>query len=218
MSTEEKNAILARIEKLERQNRRLKRGALVCVIALASIAVTGGLMAQTKRRKTTKPETKPKAAAPAPPAEPVVPEKLEAQSFILKDASGRERAELAMAGTGPSLRLLNQSGTALVTISLNDGTPSGPQVLLSDPDHQSGLAISVQQGMGSSLSLTGTQNALVHVGVTKEGTSLELLDQDGSSTNLGNGMKVTRSGKAKQTTGASITLYDKDRKLLWSAP
>ncbi|HKQ86892.1 MAG TPA: hypothetical protein VJS43_08990 [Candidatus Acidoferrales bacterium] len=218
MSTDEKNAILARIEKLERQNRRLKQGALACVIVVASIALTGVLMAQTTHRKTTKQATKPKAAAAAPSAEPVVPEKIEAESFILKDASGRERAELAMAGTGPSLRLLNQSGTALVTISLNDGTPSGPLVLLSDPDHQSGLAMSVQQGTGSSLSLTGSQNAQVHVGVTKEGTSLELLDQDGSSTNLGNGMKISRTGKAKQTTGASITLYDKERKLLWSAP
>ncbi len=217
MSIDEKNAIMARIEKLERQNRKLKQAALFCLIALASIALTGALMAQTTHRKT-KPAAKPKAAAPAPPAEPVVPEKIEAESFILKDASGRERAELAMAGTGPSLRLLNQAGTALVTISLNDGSPSGPQVLLSDPDHQSGLAMSVQQGAGSSLALTGTQNAQVHIGVTKDGTSLELLDQDGSSTNLGNGMKISRTGKAQQTTGASITLYNKDRKLLWSAP
>jgi hypothetical protein len=214
MSTEEKDPILARIEKLERQNRRLKQGALICLVAIASITVTGGLMGQTQR-KNTKPKP---AAAPAVPATPVVPEKLEAESFILKDASGRERAELAMGGTGPALRLLDQSGTALVTVSLNDGTPSGPLVLLSDPDHHGGLAMSVQRGAGSQLSLTGSQNAQVHVGVTKDGTTLELFDEDGFSTSVGSGVKVSRSGKTQQTNAASITLFNKDRKVLWSEP
>lgn len=121
MSNQEKDPILARIEKLERQNRRLKQGALICLVAIASIAVTGGLMGQTQHRKSAKP----KPATASVPAAPVVPEKLEAESFVLKDPSGRERAELAMGGTGPSFRLLDQSDSALVTISLNDGTPSG---------------------------------------------------------------------------------------------
>jgi hypothetical protein len=216
MSNGQMDTILARIEKLERQNRRLKQGALILAIAIGSIAATGGLMGQTQHRKKT---TKPKPAAAAPtPAPPEVPEKLEAESFVLKDASGRERAELAMAGTGPALRLLDQSGSALVTISLNDGTPSGPLVLLSEPDHHGGLAMSVQQGAGSQLSLTGNQNAQVHLGVTKDGTTLELFDEDGFSTNVGNGVKVSRSGKTQQTNAASITLFNKDRKVLWSAP
>lgn len=216
MSNEQRDMILARIEKLERQNRRLKQGALILAMAIGSIAATGGVMAQTQhRKKTTKP--KPPVAAAAPAA-PVVPEKLEAESFVLKDASGRERAELAMAGTGPALRLLDQSGSALVTISLNDGTPSGPLVLLSQPDHHGGLAMSVQQGAGSQLSLTGNQNAQVHLGVTKDGTTLELFDEDGFSTSVGNGVKVSRSGKTQQTNAASITLFNKDRKVLWSAP
>lgn len=215
MGTAAKDPILARIEKLEQQNRRLKQGALICVAALVLIAVTGGLMAQTQH-KTTKP--KPKPAAAATPAEPVVPEKLEAESFVLKDTAGRERAELAMGGTGPSFRLLDQSGSALVTISLNDGTPSGPLVLLSDPSHHGGLTMSVQQGAGSQLSLTGNQNAQVHVGVTKDGTTLELFDEDGFSTSVGSGTKVSRSGKTQQTNAASITLFNKDRKVLWSEP
>lgn len=215
MSTAETDRILARIEKLERQNGRLKQGAFILLIAVASILVTGGLMGQTQHRKAT---SKPKPAAAPESAAPGVPEKLEAESFVLKDTSGRERAELSIGGTGPALRLLDPSGRALVTISLNDGSPSGPLVLLSDPDHHGGLAMSVQQGAGSQLSLTGNQNAQVHVGVTKDGTTLELFDQDGFSTSMGNGVKISRSGKTQQTNAASITLFNKDRKVLWSAP
>jgi hypothetical protein len=208
MSTEEKAPILARIERLEQQNRRLKVGASLCLVAIASV----GLMGQTQTHKTTK-----RPAAPAPAA-PVVPEKLEAQSFVLKDPAGRERAELSMGGTGPSFRLLGQSGSALVTISLNDGTPAGPLVLLSDPDHHAAMAMSVQETAGPQLSLTGNQNAQVHMGITKDGTTLELFDLDGSSTSIGNGLKVSKSGKTQQTSAASIALYNKDRKVLWSAP
>jgi hypothetical protein len=215
MRIEEQNGILERIEKLERQNRRWKQIALLCVIAIASIVLTDRLLGQTQTPKATK--RKPAAAAPAPTA-PVVPEKIEAESFVLKDSSGRTRADLAMGGTGPTLRFLDQNGSALITISLNDGTPSGPLLLLSDADHHSSLAMSVQQGAGSQLSLTGNQNALIHVGVTNDGSALELFDQDGFSTSIGNGMKLSKNGKTQQTSAASIALFNKDHKVLWSEP
>jgi hypothetical protein len=124
-----------------------------------------------------------------------------------------------MGGTGPSFRLLDQNGSALVTIALNDGAPGGPMVLLSDPGHHAGLTMSVLQSAGPQMSLTGEgQSAQVHMGVTKDGTAVELYDQNGFSTSLGNGTKVSKDGKVKETTAASIALYNKDRKLLWSAP
>ena len=117
ISHPEKQPLEVRIEKLERQNRLFRRGALTCLIALVSV----GLMGQTKH---------PRKAAPAPAA-PVIPEKIEAQSFILKDSNGKIRAELSMAGTGPALKLRDESGTPLITISLNDGNPQGPMMLFS---------------------------------------------------------------------------------------
>ena len=64
---------------------------------------------------------------PTPPAAPsfVMPKDIEAESFVLKDANGKTRAELSMAGTGPSLKLLDQSGSALVSLSLNDRRREG---------------------------------------------------------------------------------------------
>jgi hypothetical protein len=43
-------------------------------------------------------------------------------------------------------------------------------------------------------------------------------DQDGFSANIGNGVQANKSGQVKKTTAASITLFNKDRKVLWSAP
>jgi hypothetical protein len=215
-TNQSQNPIEARIARLEQQNRRWKQGAFVCVLAVSAVALMGQTQTSPGPKKTTK---KPAPASPAPPAAPVIPDRLEAQSFVLVDAAGKSRAELAVGGTGPSFRLLNPAGSAEVTISLNDNAPGGPVVLLSDPDHKAGLTMSVLAGAGSQLSLHGENaDAQVHLGVTKDGTAVELFDPDGFSTSLGNGTKVNKSGKAQQTTAASITLYNKDRKVLWAAP
>ena len=107
----EKQPLEVRIERLERQNRLFRRGALTCLIAMVSV----GLMGQTKHTRK---------AAPTPaPATPVVPEKIEAGSFIMKDSNGKTRAELSMAATGPTFKLLEENGTPLLRLSLNDSSP-----------------------------------------------------------------------------------------------
>jgi hypothetical protein len=201
----EKQPLEVRIEKLERQNRLFRRGALTCLIALVSV----GLLGQTKH---------PRKAPPAPAA-PVVPEKLEAESFVMKDSNGKIRAELSMAATGPALKLLDESGTALITLALNDGGPKGPMMRLSDPQHQAGVSVSVLEGMGSQLSLVGTRPDIqARVAVAPDGTSLEISDADGFATSIGNGMQASKGKQPKKTTAASVTLYGKDRKVLWSTP
>ncbi|MDE3109305.1 MAG: hypothetical protein KGL02_05120 [Acidobacteriota bacterium] len=206
--TEENDPILSRIERLEEQNRRWRRGAMIALVAVVSI----GLTAQTRSKRRHAPAHQPAAA-------PGIPKNIEAESFTLKDDSGRVRAELAMSGTGPSLKLFDEHGSALAVFCVNDTAPGGPFVTLSDPAHHAGLSMSVLEGAGSELSMMGEgENAQVHIGVTKDGTTLELFDQDGFSTDLGNGMQTTRSGKLKKTSAASIALFNKDRKVLWSAP
>jgi hypothetical protein len=200
--------ILSRIERLEQQNRRLKRGALACLLAVASL----GLMGQAQRKPV-----RPPASAPTPAF--TMPKNIEAESFVLKDAGGRMRAELSMGSTGPSLKLRDQSGTALVTLSLNDDKPAGPFLLLSDPQHHAGLSMSILEGAGSQLTLTGTRADIqAHLGVTPDGTTLVLSDQEGFETNVGSGVQAGKGGQVKKTTAASITLFNKDRKVLWSTP
>jgi hypothetical protein len=204
---QDKHPLEIRIERLERQNRLFRRGIFTCLIALVSVV----LMAQTKHPR--------KAASATTPATAAIPDKIEAGSFILKDSAGKVRAELSMAGTGPTFKLRDESGIPLVTLSLNDGTPQGPMMLLSDPQHHASVSVSVLQGMGSQLSLVGARPDIqARMAVTPDGTSLEMSDSEGFTTSIGNGMQTGKGKQPKKTTAASVTLYGKDRKLLWSTP
>jgi hypothetical protein len=211
--TQNHDPILSRIERLEKENRAWKRGTVICLLGLASI----GLMGQTGQTQRKRP---PAPAAPkAAPAAPALPKNIEAESFILKDPSGKSRAELSMGGTGPSFRLLDQNGSALITLSLNDSAPGGPFVLLSDPQHHAGLTMSVLENAGSQLLLTGDRPDIsAHIGVAPDGTTFEISDREGFSTSIGDGMQSAKNGQLKKTTAASITLFNKDRKVLWSTP
>lgn len=211
MSENRNEPIESRIEKLEKQNRMFKRGALACLVAITSFA----LMGQTQR----KPTRPPAAAAPKEPPPVVLPKNIEAESFILKDGSGHTRAELSMSGTGPAFKLLDPTGSALVSVSLNDSAPGGPFLLLSDPQHKAGLSVSVLQGAGSQLTMTGDRADIqAHIGVTPDGTTLALSDADGFTANIGSGIQPGKGGQVKKTSAASITLFNKDRKVLWTTP
>jgi hypothetical protein len=206
----EQQQLEIRIERLETQNRRFKLGALTLLIAFISVSLLG------QTTQTKKKAVKPAAAAPAAP---VTPDQVEAHSFVLKDSNGKVRAELSMTGTGPGLKLRDDAGTALVTLSLNDDAPQGPLLLMSDPQHKAGVSISVLAGNGSQLALVGERPDIqARMAVAPAGTSFEMSDADGFTTSIGNGLQTSKSNKPKQTTAASITLYGKDRKLLWSTP
>lgn len=207
--------LVARLERLERRDRRLKQAAVACVLIFTCI----GLMGQTTTT-TKKKAAKPAAAAPAaPPPAPAGPTVVEAQGFILKDENGRVRAELSMTGTGPSLKLRDQSGAALVSISLNDGQPGGPFVLLSDAQHHASINMSVLEAGGSQLALIGERPDIqMRLGVTSSGTTFEATDKDGFGTTIGNTVQTAKNGKIKNTSAASVVVFDKERKTLWSTP
>lgn len=207
MNEQEQKWMFSRIERLETENRRIRRGAAAFLVAIATI----GLMGQT----TT---TRKRPPAATPPAAPVLPKNIEAESFVLKDATGKVRAELAMAGTGPALKLRDASGSALVTISLNDGAPGGPYVLMSDPQHHAGVTLSALENSGSQLLLTGDRPDIqAHIGVAMDGPSFQISDQDGLSASIG-GAQMGKNGQQKKASAASIALYSKDHKVLWSQP
>lgn len=204
---QDKHPLEIRIERLERQNRLFRRGIFTCLIVMVSVV----LMAQTKHPR--------KATSATTPATVAIPDKIEAGSFILKDSAGKVRAELSMAGTGPTFKLRDESGIPLVTLSLNDGAPQGPMMLLADRQHHASVSVSVLEGMGSQLSLMGERPDIqARMAVTPDGTSLEMSDSEGFTTSIGNGMQAGKGKQPKKTTAASVTLYGKDRKLLWSTP
>ena len=92
-------------------------------------------------------------------------------------------------------------------------------MLFSDPQHHAGVSLNAFEGMGSQLSLVGARpDVQARMVVAPEGTSLEMSDADGFTTSIGNGMQASKGKQPKKTTAASVTLYGKDRKVLWSAP
>lgn len=209
----ELETLLCRVERLEKENRRLKRGALAFVLLIASI----GLMAQTRQSPPTSSQRQ-KGRAPAPAPAPAGPTAVEAQAFILKDSNGHVRAELGLTGSSPSLKFKDESGSALVTLALNSDAPGGPLLLLSDPQHHASVALSVLEHAGPQFSLTGERADIqLHMGVAPDGTTLELSDKDGFTTSIGSGI-LPKNGQVKKTSAASIVLFGKERKVLWSVP
>jgi hypothetical protein len=205
---QQQRSLESRIDRLEKERRMGKRIGLAGLLFLACI----GLMGQAKQRRTPTP-------SPATPSPTPGPKIVEAESFVLKDANGRVRAELTMSGGGPSLKLRDEKGSALVTLSLNDSAPGGPLLLLSDPQHHASFALSVLDGAGSQLSLGGERPDIqLRLHATPDGTALELSDKDGFSTTIGNGVQASKNGKTKKTSAASIALFGKDRRVLWSTP
>src|SRR5580704_4073965 len=204
---------IARLERLEARDRRIKQSALLCVLFLMG----AGLMAQTTKKKPAA-AAKP-APTPAAPAAPPGPTIVEAQGFVLKDANGQIRAELSMSGTEPTLKLRDAAGMALVTLSLNGGSSGGPMLLLSSPQRTASLTMSALEGGGAQISLIGDRPDIqLHLGVSPDRTSLEISDKDGFGATIGDTTYVAKNGKAKNASAASVVLFDKDRKTLWAAP
>ena len=108
-------ALVTRVEHLEKQNRRLKRGALAFLLAIASV----GLMAQTRQ---TPPSTSQRQKGRAPAPAPAGPTAVEAQGFILKDSNGHVRAELGLTGSTPSLTSASARRITSCESSANDSS------------------------------------------------------------------------------------------------
>jgi hypothetical protein len=96
--------LMQRLDKLERSNRRLKLSGLVVLVGLAAF----GLMGQAR-----------------PPLQTV-----EAQEFVVKDASGAVRARLGTSPTAASLTLSHEGGRASLVVS--GGRGQGAHLAVSD--------------------------------------------------------------------------------------
>jgi hypothetical protein len=60
---------------------------------------------------------------------------------------------------------------------------------------------------------------MVFIHATSEGPSLQLSDKEGFQAELGASSLVTlKTGETHRTSAASVVLFGKDKKVLWSAP
>lgn len=192
--------VTKRIERLEKQNRMLKQTFLV----LATLAACAILMGQ------------------APPSRTI-----EANEFLLKDASGKVRARLTLAiGGGPSLSLLDEAERVRAVLAINNGIP---KIGLLDGNGESRVNLFADAGV-SGLTVkdqTGRSRAQLAIDdgepfvrlydakekpgavlrVTPEASMLQLLDSG-----------RVRAGLAVAEDISGLMLYDRNGKLIFSAP
>jgi hypothetical protein len=142
-------AVVARLEKVERQNRRL-RGAGIAVVVLAA---AGLLMGQ------------------AMPKERIVG----AEGFQLKDRHGMLRAELVVDKDGPGLHLRDDNGKERAKLAV---TKDGPRLALYDEDGQGRVWLTALKGEAG-LDLEDHGNTRVHLSTHAGETRLLVSDEKG---------------------------------------
>lgn len=210
----EPGAVKQRLAKLERQNRRMKLSAIASLVIVGAVMLTG----QTSRQST--------------------PSELRARSFILVDAQGRQRAILDLKKDEPGLALLDENGNVRALLSL---VPEGPILDLIGTDgksaarvdsllNQPGLVLldanrNVRAGLtmnplGPGLDIADASGGLrASLEAGSNGPALALFDANGYETQVGVTDLITpMTGETHKTSAASIVLFGKDKKVLWSAP
>ena len=202
--------INARLEKLERENRWMKKIGIVAIVFASVLFISG----QAKTNKV-----------------------VEANEFVLKDGNGRARARLSMftlfrdpdsAASAENTRMRKD----IPNLSFYDAE-GHPRIFIAAFQAESRIYLNdSQQTMhsamwagsaatsGAGVSITG-RSELVQVTLDTfiEGPQLVLKDKEGYSAGMGRTALVqTKTGKEEQTPAASVVLLDKGGKALWSAP
>lgn len=237
------NNVLLRLERLERQNHRLKAFLSILVIITCSLFLLG--------------QARPSRI-------------IEAEKFRLKDSSGKVRGEFALdsityskgivieprltirdenqkivSWLGASqLRLLLPEGQELTLLPNSVTSKSGPFENIQSKTYFSlfGVdgfsSISVGEDVGKEtqsisliaskgnpsvkgLSFISVQNGKGKADITADGDNawLNIQDRQGFETVLGNTDLVTaRTGENRKTSAASVVLLDKEGKVIWRAP
>ena len=201
-----------RLEKLERQNRRLIQAGAMALVLLFSIVWMG--QAPRKIRP------------------------LEADRFTLKDSTGKKRAELMMEETGPGLVLYDSvgkrigrfggvsNGAGLSLQSTEQGSklslvcqPAGPHLLLFDAAGKFRTELGASQRGPYLLLHDSNGSPRAALALDNEQPRLQLTDTDGFTAILGSNPLVTGNSQAVQkTNAASLLLFGKEREILWRAP
>jgi hypothetical protein len=220
------NVVLARLDKVEKENRKMKRAGLACLLTAACIVVMG----QARPAATT----------------------LQAQSYFLQDASGAKRAELLLEsgapGSEPSpvLRFLDGKGAETLSLSstrleLAGKSDLGPDILLDDAKGMPRVDLGLEHNLpfiilndekgtvrediglerGDPAFVINDEKAQPRVGfgLSNGHPSVTVIDAEGYTSVMGITPLVTTStGVQRLTTGASLVLFGSDGTLLWSAP
>ena len=193
--TSDWTAVVGRLEKLEKQNRRLKQvGAVALVLAVALLLM--GQVWQTQAVNAQAPATR----------------TVEANEFVLKDANGKVRGRWSMTALGPAFALLDGKGRRRAELYV---LADVPRLTLFDGNEKRRAVLGLVADSPRLALFDGNGNLQAEL----DRTSLELSDEEGFKTTIGSTNLVTpRTGETHTTSAASVVLFDKDKNVLWKAP
>ena len=123
---------------------------------------------------------------------------VEASDFVLRDAGGHMRARLFSGNGGPSLALYHNPDAVLPNLVISTSADGGK--------------LSIFGGQGE-------KTAMASIFLGKNGPDLKLIDTQGFETHLGvTETKNANTGEARKTSVASLVMFGRDGKVIWSAP
>jgi hypothetical protein len=152
---------------------------------------------------------------------------VEANEFVLKDANGAVRARLGMglvfpSKEGPGLVLYDERGLERVSVATSE--QQAKIYLTNGGSIASFTASSMWAGLpgedGSGVAATGPAGVVrINLnGPLINGPQIGLQDKEGYETHTGKtDLVVTKTGKTEQTSAASVVMFNKEKKVLWSA-
>jgi len=186
--------VVARLNRIEKQNARLR----VVGLTILFLAVAGLLTGQALPRSKV----------------------VEAEAFILKDGQGKTRARLSLrTGFSPGLELYDKDGNLRAILGTDPDSSSG--LLFFDEEQKPRASFGVNVD-GPRLWFADKSNKTrASINLSPDGSpGLELLDKEGNMRAvLGSTSIVTaRAGSVDQRPESSLVLFDKNWRILWKAP
>jgi hypothetical protein len=141
-----------RLDVLERQNRRLRHGVILALIAPGCVFLMG---------QAVPPKTAPVKAVKA----------AEAGKFLLRDGRGRTRAELGLFADRPALVFYDESAKRTMSLGVDSG---GEGLTLFDSGSEE-AAVFTNTPAGPVLSLSSGGKKRLNLSVTRQGPAVGLL-------------------------------------------
>jgi len=152
-------------------------------------------------------------------AKPPVSQELRATKIVLTDPSGTVRGTLGVEADGtPALRLSDAAGIERLT-ALVSGT--GPSISLLEGDRKTAARLVVESGVPRLALSDRTGSDRLWVAVRLGSPVIQFIASDGAARcglatmNDDTGVAVVSGAKGPMP---GLVLYDKDRKVVWSAP
>ena len=213
--------IITRFEKLERENRRMKKigaviAVLVCILFVSGQAKSGNKIVEANEFRLVDPAGKVRAEIFFPP------DSTDAK-LLFRDPDGSTDVELGASSSGRAYLNLGKQQQAFAEyhISLDAGGPDlGPMLTLGNLFSNPAANIILSAGKLNSISVYGSAGRFfVGTDDNSGGPSVRVEDKEGYSGVIGRtDLETLGTGRKTQTPAASLVLFGKDKKVLWSAP